>query len=87
MRKDDDVHRRTATVLMRHGHQAADFAAMIAAELAKSGDSEGSDTWLAVSKEARMLLSDIPPADWQSEDGFTLPASVFQRRGSAAGKS
>lgn len=87
MHKDDDVHRRTATVLIRHGSQAADFAAMIAAELARSGDSEGSETWLAVSKEARALLSDIPSASWPPERDSALPVGRFQRRGSVVAKA
>lgn len=65
MRWDDDVHRRTAMVLMRHGPLAADFAAMVAAELAKSGDTEGSEAWSAVSRQARTLLSGMPAGGWR----------------------
>lgn len=74
MRKDDEVHRRTAMVLMRHGPLAADFAAMVAVELAKSGDNEGSKTWSAVSREAKSLLSDMPSRGWQSGTGSALPS-------------
>lgn len=84
MRKDDDVHRRTAMVLMRHGPLAADFAAMVAVELAKSGDSEGSETWSAVSREAQTLLSCMPDDGWRKGGETTLPTGHFRARGHAS---
>lgn len=62
MLEDNAIHRRTAMVVIRHGHRAADFAAMVARELAKAGDSEGSKTWWSVSRSAEKLLSGMTGA-------------------------
>jgi len=86
MRKDDDVHRRTAMVLMRHGPLAADFAAMVAVELAKSGDSEGSETWSAVSREAQTLLSGIPAGGWRAGGDPVLPTGRVRMNRAASSK-
>lgn len=86
MRKDDDVHRRTAMVLMRHGPLAADFAAMVAVELAKSGDSEGSEAWSAVSREAQTLLSGIPAGGWRAGGDPILPTGRIRAHGEASPK-
>lgn len=59
MLEDNAVHRRTAMVIIRHGDRAADFAAMIARELAKAGDAEGSKTWWSVSRSATELLRQL----------------------------
>lgn len=57
MLEDNAVHRRTAMVVLRHGREAPDVAAMVARELAKAGNSEASRTWWAVSRAAREMLS------------------------------
>jgi len=57
MFEDTTVHRRTAMVVLRHGREAPDFAAMVARELAKAGDTEGSRTWWSVSRSARELIA------------------------------
>ena len=57
MLEDTAVHRRTAMVVIRHGREAPDFAAMVARELAKAGDAEGSRTWWSVSRSAKEMLS------------------------------
>lgn len=57
MLEDNAVHRRTAMVVLRHGRDAPDFAAMVARELAKAGDTEGSRTWWSVSRSAGEMLS------------------------------
>lgn len=57
MLEETVIHRRTAMVIIRHGDRAADFAAMIARELAKVGDAEESQTWWSVSEAASKLLS------------------------------
>jgi len=59
MLEDNAVHRRTAMVVIRHGRDAPDFAAMVARELAKVGDAEGSQTWWSVSHSARAILSGL----------------------------
>lgn len=59
MLEDNAVHRRTAMVVIRHGREAPDFAAMVARELAKAGDAEGSRTWWCVSRSARKMLSGL----------------------------
>jgi len=78
MPKAEEVRRRTTMVLMRHGPMAADFAEMVADELARSGDSEESETWSAVSREARTLLSGVVPQDWQSGGESALPSGRFR---------
>lgn len=57
MLDDNAVHRRTVMVVLRHGRDAPDFAAMVARELAKAGDEEGCKVWWSVSRAARELLS------------------------------
>lgn len=64
MLEDNAIHRRTAMVIIRHGERAADFAAMIARELAKVGNIEESQAWWSVSRAAQELLSGVasPPS-------------------------
>lgn len=64
MLEDNAIHRRTAMVIIRHGERAADFAAMIARELAKVGNDEESQAWWSVSRAAQEILSGMvsPPS-------------------------
>jgi hypothetical protein len=64
MLEDNAIHRRTAMVIIRHGERAADFAAMIARELAKVGNDEESQAWWSVSRAAQEILSGVvsPPS-------------------------
>jgi len=70
----NEVQLLAVRLVLKHGHRASSFAAMIAQELSDMGDLRESDTWSAVAHASARLLDDL----------LTTPV---ERIGHSAGKS